>query len=207
MSLLPNSATDLGPTTTSSVLALVTLGVLLVSDLVAVRLASGRGQLAPRATADDRGSYVLIQVTTLAGLLLAFAAPQVWPALSVGGPVALTIVVGLVAGWGGIALRLWSVRTLGRSFQRVVTVNEGQEVVSSGPYRYVRHPSYTGVLLGFLGVGILIANWGSILALAALPAIGYVRRISVEEEALRRSLGEVYAAYADGKPRLVPGLW
>ena len=207
MSLLPNDATSLGPTPTASVLALVTLGVLLVSDVVAVRLASGRGQLVPRASGDDRGSYLLIQVTTLAGLGLAIVAPQAWPGLRVAAPVGAVIAAGLALGWAGIALRVWSVLTLGRSFQRVVTVTEGQDVVTSGPYQYVRHPSYTGVLLGFLGVGMLIANWGSIAALVVLPAIGYVRRISVEEVALRRSLGDAYAAYADGKARLVPGVW
>jgi protein-S-isoprenylcysteine O-methyltransferase Ste14 len=207
MSLLPSSATEIGPSPAASVLALVTLGVLLLGDLVAVRLASGGGQLVPRATDQDRGTYLLIQATTLAGLVLAIVAPQAWPGLRVPGPVGLLIAVGLAIGWSGIALRVWSVLTLGRSFQRVVTVADDQAVVSSGPYRFVRHPSYTGVLLGFLGVGVLIANWGSVVALAVLPTIGYVRRIRVEEEALRGSLGDDYAVYARGKARLVPGIW
>ena len=207
MSLLPPSATELGPTPAASVLALVTLGALLLGDIVAVRVASGRGQLFPRRTDEDRGTYLLIQVTTLAGLLVAIRAPRAWPDLRLPASVGLVIAIGIVVGWTGVALRVWSVLTLGRSFQRVVTVTDDQSVVGSGPYRYVRHPSYAGALLGYLGVGVLIANWGSVVALAVLPAIGYVQRIRVEEAALRGTLGDDYGAYARGKARLIPGVW
>ncbi len=109
--------------------------------------------------------------------------------------------------WTGIALRAWSILVLGGSFRRVVTVESGQRVVRDGPYAFVRHPSYTGVLLAWTGIGLATDNVLAFLALAVVPAIGYVVRIQAEEVALERGLGEEYREYARTRARLVPGVW
>lgn len=80
----------------------------------------------------------------------------------------------------GLALRWYAIVYLGRFFTVDVAIAADHRVVDSGPYRYLRHPSYTGALLAFM------------------------RRIEVEETALRRALGESYAAYARRTKRLVP---
>jgi protein-S-isoprenylcysteine O-methyltransferase Ste14 len=115
--------------------------------------------------------------------------------------------VGIAVVVTGSVVRLWAITTLGRWFTYDVRVTEGQPVVQSGPYRWVRHPSYTGVLLVLLGIGLTLGNWLSVVLIVVLPTIGLVRRIRVEEAALLGTLGEPYARYAAGRSRLFPRLW
>jgi protein-S-isoprenylcysteine O-methyltransferase Ste14 len=107
----------------------------------------------------------------------------------------------------GSAVRLWAITTLGRWFTYDVRVTEGQPVIQTGPYRRVRHPSYTGVLLVLFGIGLTLGNWLSLLIIVILPTLGLVRRIRVEEAALLGTIGEPYERYAAGRSRLFPGLW
>jgi protein-S-isoprenylcysteine O-methyltransferase Ste14 len=107
----------------------------------------------------------------------------------------------------GAAVRLWAILTLGRWFTYDVRVTEGQVVVDTGPYRWVRHPSYTGIVLVLLGIGLALGNWLALVVIVALPTLGLVRRIDVEESALFGAIGEPYARYAAGKRRLFPGVW
>ncbi|MFG2908592.1 methyltransferase family protein [Kitasatospora sp. NPDC048286] len=96
---------------------------------------------------------------------------------------------------------------MGRYFTFTVRTSPDQPVITTGPYRLVRHPGYSGVLLAVAGVGLVIGNWLSLLALTAAVTVGVVHRIRVEERALLRAVGERYGAYARGRRRLVPGLW
>ena len=142
------------------------------------------------------GSYLCSVHET--GATIAAAAPAVrWVVFSLG---VLVITV-------GAALRLWAIVTLGRWFTYDVRVTEGQAVVDRGPYRWVRHPSYTGVLLVLLGMGLTFGNWLSVLLAVTLPTVGLVRRIRVEESALLTAIGRPYEQYAEGRPRLFPGVW
>lgn len=154
----------------------------------------------------DRGTRLVISLSLAAafgtGWLLALRvegmatpAPDVF---AVAGP---TLV------WIGMAVRVWAVLALGGSFSTFIQVEEGQPVVTSGPYRWVRHPSYTGLLLICLGFGVGIGNWLSILACATVPLLGLLPRIAVEETELVRVLGEQYRDYQKTTRRLVPGLW
>ena len=119
----------------------------------------------------------------------------------------LLFTVGIAMIGTGSALRLWAITTLGRWFTYDVRVTEGQPVIQTGPYRWVRHPSYTGVLLVLFGIGLTLGNWLSLLSIVVLPTLGLVRRIHVEEAALLGTIGEPYERYAAGRPRLLPGLW
>lgn len=118
------------------------------------------------------------------------------------------------AGWtgfglltGGIALRLWSFRTLGRYFTFVIQTSTDQPVITTGPYRFVRHPSYAGILLIVVGAGFFIGNWLSLLGLTVAVVTGSVFRIRVEEQVLLQALGDDYRTYAAGHKRLVPFVW
>lgn len=114
--------------------------------------------------------------------------------------------LGAVVAWSGIALRAWAIATPRRFFRRDVTIAANQLVVTAGPYRWLRHPAYTGNLLVALGVGLMLGNAGSIFVLAVVPFVGHVPRVRVEEAALERELGEPYRAFTAGCARLVPGL-
>ena len=109
--------------------------------------------------------------------------------------------------WGGVFLRFWSFHTLGRYFTFTVQTSSDQPVISSGPYRVIRHPSYAGLLLIFVAVGVFIGNWWSLAGLIVAVGGGLVFRIRVEERALMQNLGEGYRVYAATHKRLVPLIW
>ena len=153
----------------------------------------------------DRGSYFWVVAGVVSGfgiaLLLAFREVLILPGSMI------WLVLGLVAAWSGLLLRLWAVLALGRSFTTTVLVQSEQQVVATGPYRLVRHPSYLGLLILFFGLGLALGGAASAAAMVVLPAIGLVRRIAVEEAALQAGLGSAYVEYARGRARLIPGIW
>jgi protein-S-isoprenylcysteine O-methyltransferase Ste14 len=149
----------------------------------------------------DRGTRILIALALVAAIATAAAMRPLWTS-------APPRVVGLVLMWLGLGVRGWAIAALGANFRTTVEVERDQTVVSTGPYRYVRHPSYTGLLLIAAGFGVTRGSWVSLAAcgLLLLPAI--VRRIRVEEEELTDVLGDAYLAYGTTTPaRLVPRLW
>jgi protein-S-isoprenylcysteine O-methyltransferase Ste14 len=115
--------------------------------------------------------------------------------------------VGAVIGWLGLLLRWWSFATLGRYFTTVVKTSSDQVVVNRGPYRMLRHPSYTGLLAAFIGGGLMLGNWLGTVACSLLILIGLVYRLQREERALIDSLGDAYVDFAQHRARLVPFVW
>jgi protein-S-isoprenylcysteine O-methyltransferase Ste14 len=116
-------------------------------------------------------------------------------------------VAGLIVMWTGLVVRIWAIVMLGASFRTTVEVDTGQQVVDSGPYRWVRHPSYTGILLLMVGLSLVYGNWPALAILLVLPAGVLIHRIFVEEAVLREVIGRAYTDYAARTKRLVPGLW
>ena len=114
---------------------------------------------------------------------------------------------GLLVMWAGLVVRIWAIVVLGNSFRMTVEVDDGQHVVDSGPYRWVRHPSYTGIVLLLAGLGLVYGNWPALVILLVLPAGVLIHRIFVEEAVLTEVIGRAYADYAARTKRLVPGLW
>ena len=107
----------------------------------------------------------------------------------------------------GLLLRWWAIVTLGRFFTVDVTIEKDHELVERGPFRLVRHPSYTGVLLAFVGFALSLRNWGALLVVLVPIFAAFVHRMNVEEEALSRALGSRYAEYMTRTKRLVPGVY
>ena len=143
-------------------------------------------------------------------------ATRVWIALSLAAAIGVALAVrgtarlpvaGVAVMWLGLVLRAWAIVSLGASFRTTVEVDPGQAVVTRGPYRWIRHPSYTGLLVIVAGFGLAIGGWLSFLACLILPLPAIVRRIHVEESELERVLGDDYRAYASGRARLIPRLW
>lgn len=120
---------------------------------------------------------------------------------------AVTFWAGLAATGSGVALRQWSIHTLGRQFVGYVTIQPDHQLVRSGPYRWLRHPSYTGLWLELAGIGLATGNAAGLATSAAVPLIGIVSRIRAEEDALRTAFPEAYPAYARRTKRMFPFLW
>ena len=152
----------------------------------------------------DRATRVLIVMTLGAAIVAALGARSVAPTLRMPEPLRIA---GVVVMWFGLALRVWAIATLGSAFRTTVEVEPAQTVVSSGPYRWVRHPSYAGLLLIVAGFGAVLGNWLSLTACAVLPLPAVLWRIHVEEAELNRVLGEAYRTYQSDRARLIPRLW
>ncbi len=116
-------------------------------------------------------------------------------------------VIGPIVMWTGLVVRIWAIAALGKSFRTTVEVDTGQKVVDSGPYRWVRHPSYAGILLLMVGLSLVYGNWPALAVLLVLPTCVLIHRISVEEAVLTAVTGGAYMDYAARTKRLVPGLW
>jgi protein-S-isoprenylcysteine O-methyltransferase Ste14 len=107
----------------------------------------------------------------------------------------------------GIALRFWAIRTLGRFFTVNLHLDENHHLVRNGLYKWIRHPSYAGALVSFLGLGLSMNNWIS-LFIIFLPVFGsFLYRIRLEETMLLNHLGAEYEAYMRSTKRLVPLLY
>lgn len=115
--------------------------------------------------------------------------------------------VGLVLFGAGILLRWYAIIHLGRFFTVDVAISSEHRVIDSGPYRFVRHPSYSGALLAFVGVGLCMRNWVSLLVLIVPVTAAFLWRIRIEEQALIDGLGDDYRRYAAQTKRLIPGLY
>lgn len=113
--------------------------------------------------------------------------------------------VGLGLVWAGAALNRRAKRTLGANYRPRLTVVPGQRVVTDGPYRFVRHPMYSGSTSICLGIALALGTPASLAW--ALPVGALVHRVGVEESLLRDALGSDYAAYEAGRRRLIPGVW
>jgi protein-S-isoprenylcysteine O-methyltransferase Ste14 len=107
----------------------------------------------------------------------------------------------------GFLLRLTAILSLGRAFSVNVAIRSDQRVMKTGLYQFMRHPSYSGMLLMFLAVGLIERNWISLAIMLIVPTAALLYRIHVEEIALREHFGEEYVAYSRETKRLVPGLY
>lgn len=181
-------------------------GTILVWVLAELVLQLNQIRKGSPARARERLSVVVFALLVYAGWLLAVTARRQLPQFAIPHE-AVAMSVGLVLGWCGIAFRLWAILSLGRFFRGVVQIQEGHRVVQSGPYRLLRHPSYTGGLLAVLGLSLAFGNAVSAVALFAGVLVGLLYRIRVEERMLYAELGDDYAAYAARTRRLVPGVW
>ena len=156
------------------------------------------------APSKDRGSYLFLRVIQAVAYFVCFwmfGARRLPAALALGG---WAVWAGAAVNVGGTIFRVWAIRTLGRFFSRAVHVSADQTVVQDGPYRLLRHPSYTGALLAALGVGLSMANLLPALLLPGAFAVGLLYRIPVEERAMLETLGDAYRDYMKRTKRLLP---
>jgi protein-S-isoprenylcysteine O-methyltransferase len=112
--------------------------------------------------------------------------------------------IGLFFFLGGVVLRWYSIFHLGRFFTVDVAIAQKHELIDTGPYRFIRHPSYTGALLAFAGFGLALGSWLSLLCLILPITAAFLWRIRVEEHALTEALGDSYRQYILRTKRLIP---
>ena len=109
------------------------------------------------------------------------------------------ILVGLIVRWA-------SILTLRKYFTTNVAIHDDHRIIKSGMYRYVRHPSYSGSIISFFGLGVVFVNWLAILVFVVPITIAFMKRIRIEERALENTFGEQYRAYCKWTWRLFPWL-
>jgi len=155
----------------------------------------------------DAGTLKLLWTVLYAAIFVAVALAMTgigrWPA---GWRVPL-LWVGTAMVVGGLAFRVWAIRVLGRQFTVDVGIQPGHALITAGPYRVLRHPSYTGVLACFYGLGVGLGSWASLAVIVIATTAAFMRRIRVEERVLAQAFGSAWAAHAQRTWRLLPGVW
>jgi protein-S-isoprenylcysteine O-methyltransferase Ste14 len=152
------------------------------------------------------GTRIAFGVCVIAGIVVANLTPHLVPGAAIR-PAVAAFAAGMVVLLAGLVLRGWAFKVLGQYFTHSVMVSADQPVIATGPYRAVRHPSYTGFLLAVVGIGLAAANWADLAGGLLLALIPLLWRIHVEENALMSTLGDRYRAYAAQHKRLVPLVW
>lgn len=152
----------------------------------------------------DKYSVLLILICSLIGI----AAPIIeWAYLKPTTVSTIWFIPGLSLLILGIVVRVWAIRTLGKFFTATVQVKSEHQLVKNGPYNLVRHPSYLGAFLAFVGSAVILeAWWGLMIAILAM-LIAYSIRIKTEEITLVHNFGEQYKEYQARTKRLIPYIW
>ena len=169
--------------------------------------AAGHARSGPGDRVDDRGTRVWADVASAASIVGAVAAARSVPAATIPGDPWATAMFGSALVLLGIAVRQWAARTLGLFFTQSVTIRSGHRVITSGPYRFVRHPGYAAVLVSFVGLGLTLGNGLSVVLVVIGFFAAHIPRIRVEERVLEESLGDEYREYERTRRRLIPGVW
>jgi len=177
------------------------LGLIFLASEILLTLT--RRSRSKTGTKHDRSTlgmiWLVITVSIAAGVFVA----QTFRAAALPDGKAFAI-AGVVLFVAGLLLRWWAIITLGRFFTVDVTIEKDHELVERGPFGVVRHPSYTGVLLALVGVGLSLCNWAALLVILLPIELAFIRRMNVEEDALSRALGPRYTEYMKRTKRLVP---
>jgi protein-S-isoprenylcysteine O-methyltransferase Ste14 len=159
---------------------------------------------AKRAESKDSGSLRVLLggmwITLMAAFFLAFVKAWMFPPRLQLPFFAVGITLMLL----GSLLRRYCFRTLGEFFTGDVRARADQPVIRTGPYRLVRHPSYTAGIMMFAGIGFALGNWVSLALVTIMSIVTYIYRVRVEERALLATIGEPYREYMRGRKRFVP---
>jgi protein-S-isoprenylcysteine O-methyltransferase Ste14 len=186
-----------------TVLRDVVIVVLIAAWIVYWRIsASGTKQTQRR---ESRGSRFAHLVPLLGGTLLTIVpfVPIPWLAVRV-------VPASVPVQWGGVALlalglgfSAWARHHLGSNWSGVVTLKGDHELIRTGPYRWVRHPIYVGVIAALIGCVLAYGELRGILGVA-LVVIAMVRKLRIEERYMHERFKEEYARYRADTPALIP---
>ena len=186
----------------SKILTIATL-LFVASEMVLAFFKRSRIQTAISA---DRASQIILWTSIAAGVYLAMVCRQIPFGklnISYDGVAGMALALLLT----GLVIRWTAILTLGRFFTSNISIQTGHRLVDSGIYKHLRHPSYSGLLLAFLAIGLAHDNWISLAALMVPITAGLLYRIAKEEQVLRAGLGAVYDDYCRRTKRLVPFIY
>jgi len=175
----------------------------ILPEVIAWRVKRATGAAESR----DKGSLTLIAVLWWTGIASDFLFSLLLPQAAIAWKRASVFAVGIFFILFGVALRWYSAGILGKYFTFDIAVHGGHVLIEAGPYRYIRHPSYSGALLSLLGFGLALGNWAGLAAALSCLGAAYAYRIPIEEAALAAALGEPYKQYVRRTCRLVPFLF
>ena len=153
----------------------------------------------------DRGNMILVGSATGIGLwlplMLILLGVAAYPISLAEGVVAFSVMV------LGIGIRVWAAIILGAYYTTTLTTSEGQKVVTSGPYVFVRHPGYLGEIMIWTGFAVISSNAILFFLLPAMFVAVYLYRISAEEKMPVKELGDDYVRYQRRTRRLIPSVY
>jgi len=168
--------------------------------LVVTRTRRGGGEV------QDRGSLLVLWVVIFGAMFLGSYAGAVYrPGAFAAGHWIRYVCAALLA--LGLVIRWTAIYTLGKAFSANVAIHATQRLNVSGVFRWMRHPSYTGMMLIFVAIGLNTRNWLGLGMIVVLPAAALLYRMHVEEAALTGAFGEEYVAYSGRTKRLIPGIY
>jgi protein-S-isoprenylcysteine O-methyltransferase len=185
------------------IVALILVVLFPIGEVALVLLRRARSGIARHA---DEGSTGALWLVILCCLTAAIAG--LWfPRSQLPGPrwLLLWLATALLA--MGLTVRWLAIVSLGRFFTVDVAIHQQHVLVSKGIYRYVRHPSYSGLLLAFAGLGVFFGTWLALSALTVPLWLAFSARIRREEAALLQGLGASYSSYCARTKRLLPGIY
>ncbi|HEV7480971.1 MAG TPA: isoprenylcysteine carboxylmethyltransferase family protein [Roseiarcus sp.] len=183
----------------------ISLFVVMWASWAAVWIVMARGVKQPAQS--ESGTSRLSHVGPLLIAAYLLAAPAPLPVLALHArfvPLAIwPPAIGAALGFAGLAFCVWARVTIAANWSSDVQLKRGHELVVAGPYRWVRHPIYTGLLMMFAGTAIAVGEWRAALAVAVATA-AFWPKLGLEEALMRRQFGETYARYAARVPALIP---
>jgi protein-S-isoprenylcysteine O-methyltransferase Ste14 len=158
-----------------------------------------------REGVSSRLSYMIL---TIAAFFLMFSndVPRDWLRIRLFGANAWTEWLGVIITAAGLGFAIWARTYLGRNWSGVVSVKVGHELIRSGPYRWVRHPIYSGMILAMVGTALARHQVRGVVAVVLLYA-GFKIKSRIEEQTMAATFGPEYADYMSGTGAIVPRLW
>lgn len=155
----------------------------------------------------DRGSFFGFVICIWTALGMSWFAVARHPEWSIMALRPVLFWAGIAMMWAGMAFRLWAVLTLGAFFRTSVVLQTGHRLVTAGPYRWLRHPAYTGALISMTGLGLAFGNWVALVAMMVFPALAIAFRVHVEERALTEQFGDAYRDFRKTRSAVIPIVW
>lgn len=160
-----------------------------------------------RSRQRDGGTLRLLLATIYlcVGLGVWLSSHQPWPMPEP--PRRALFLLGMAMMVAGMLFRWWSIHVLAEYFTVDVSIRPDHRIVRDGPYRLLRHPSYTGALATFYGFALCLGDLAALLVVVVPVTLVFLWRIQVEEAVLAQAFPDDYPAYAHQTRRLLPGIW
>ena len=182
------------------------LWIMLLIGVLASTTQPAYSPLDPNAPPEDRGTakqlvwtvYIALIIGAFESLLLRYPESMTWDSLSL---------IFLLVCFLGITLRAWAVIVLGKFFSWHVSVQPEQEVIRTGPYKFIRHPAYTGAWLLYVSCLFFIHAWFAGVLCGVFLLAAFTRRITYEEKLMLQTFGDGYESYSSSVKRLIPMVW